>query len=692
LKPFPALYISDNPYFMEKNLVIMGQVADAEERVDLILYQLETIGCLFNSTTLLLFESNSVDQTLLHLQRWSLRKPLDCSLLALRPDHRSKYGHLQSLEDVVAVFNAATEIDGEDGEEAVDSEWVNGLIVDHLTTHYAEIEEVDLFALSEHLAARMAAEGVPQIEIEQILFDKLEPIKFARYRQDIEGHHATMNKKIKSGDAVVAEELAVEEEVLRALQVIGSLNEAVLPNKVLAERMVESLRLSSDDDDDSVGSLQGGGGEIEAIFMDEFEGANRLDIEYAFLAGIKKAEMGRVKHSDFEDEFAAIHEEIEGLIQFDEGIIHEKLRERKRKYEERRRRERARKEREMAPGGEGSDGEGDEDNGGGDGDDDEEDDEEDDAESAEALGEEEEERATDGFRDRLFRIERFVIYRNMMLEEVRRLSEDTDIDYIVMADLDVYSIDVRTLMNEVFFMPRSVDGLCIDGIDWMGFTRDTFATVKLNGGWLHYGHDALTNNTPYVYDNDHAMAQRTKVPDHQRHRFEPVKSCFGGVMVYRNEGNRFLSQNCRYTLTRDIFFEKHNNTLQPVETEEDGEGAVVAAAAERVQPAFNYSLDWWLRERWHNEYSEQSQLEIKLMVKQYIELLQVFAVTVENKALIPRDGDICEHIPFHYCLWDKGFQFAISTRAVLYYDQFYPIDRNDTNWKKYHATRPKFTL
>ena len=232
-------------------------------------------------------------------------------------------------------------------------------------------------------------------------------------------------------------------------------------------------------------------------------------------------------------------------------------------------------------------------------------------------------------------------------------------------------------------------------------------------GWLHYGHDALVNNTQYVYNNEHAMQQRTMVPNHELNRYEEVKSCFGGVMVYRNEDDRFLDQQCRYTLTRDVFFTEYNNTEQQQDdngtmTEGEGSGSVehdgsaesenvdgismaIESVEERERPQFNYSYDWWLNERWHNEYSEQSKLEMKLFVKQYIELLQVFEVTVKNKELIPKDGDICEHIPFHYCLWDKGFKFAISTRAKLYYDQFYPIDRNDTNWAKYFETRPKFT-
>ena len=664
LRPFPAMYLSDNPYFTEQNLLILGQVSNAEKRIDIMLYQLESVGCLFNSTTFLLFESNSEDNTLLHLQRWSLRRPLNCEHITFRPDHYRKYQHLRSLHDVIALFRNDNELEIADPESAVDEEWINGLIIDFLKTHYATLKEVDLYVLSQYLSAMMGAIGIRPIEMEEVLYRKLEALKFAKYYGQIEGHHSVVNKRVLSGDQVVEDELAVEREILRQLKVYGSLNELHSGYNVM-----DSVRREQSVIDSAVRMSNFGGSDVDgesmAIFMDEMEGANRLDVEYAFLAGIKREEMRRVKHSDFVDEFEEIHHEIEGLIQYDEGIIHEKLRERKRKYEQRRKQDRERREQQMAPQWDPDS------NGNGDGD------------SADSM-EEPQKTESSKFRDRLFRIERFVIYRNMLLDEARRLSDELRVQfaYILMIDLDVFSIDVRTLLNELYFMPRSVDGLCVDGIDWMGFTRDTFATVKVNGGWLHYGHDALVNSTEYVYNNQHAMHQRTKVPDHEE-RYEEVKSCFGGVMVYRNERNRFLEQQCRYTLTRDVFFTEFNNTESPLPSTQES----VA-----TRPHFNYSYDWWLRERWHNDYSEQSRMEMKLFVEQYVELLQVFDVTLENRELIPRDGDICEHIPFHYCLWDRGFKFAISTRAQLFYDQFYPIDRNDTNWQKFFATRPAFTL
>ena len=280
-----------------------------------------------------------------------------------------------------------------------------------------------------------------------------------------------------------------------------------------------------------------------------------------------------------------------------------------------------------------------------------------------------------------------------------------------MIDMDVYSIDVRTLLNELYYMPSNIDGLCIDGMDWMGYTRDTFATVKTNGGWLHYGHDALVNNTKYIYNNQHAMHQRTKVPDHINNRFEEVKSCFGGVMIYKNFNNNLFNQQCKYQLTRDAFYTEYNNTEYlkeideimanmdsgeefPSESKDESDTTTTPepyknASFDVSVLKFNYTYEYWLNNRHHNDYSEQSKLEMKLFVKQYIELLQVFDKTVENRDLIPEDGDICEHIRY-LCLWDKGFKFAISSRAKLFYDKFYQKDRDDTNWPYYFTNMPKF--
>merc|ERR1712228_865800 len=94
-------------------------------------------------------------------------------------------------------------------------------------------------------------------------------------------------------------------------------------------------------------------------------------------------------------------------------------------------------------------------------------------------------------------------------------------DVAMIVDLDVFSIDFRTFMNELFYSKHSA--LCAHGVGVKPYTFDTFAFVKKNGGWLHYGHDVF-NRSQYVYNNSFALLQRQSVPNMTR-RFEPVRSC-----------------------------------------------------------------------------------------------------------------------------------------------------------------------
>ncbi len=70
LPQFPAMYISDNPYYLNDNLVIIGQLRNAELHLHSMLKQLESIACLFNGTTFILFESNSNDNTSFYLKQF----------------------------------------------------------------------------------------------------------------------------------------------------------------------------------------------------------------------------------------------------------------------------------------------------------------------------------------------------------------------------------------------------------------------------------------------------------------------------------------------------------------------------------------------------------------------------------------------------------------------------------------------
>eukprot|EP01084_Bolivina_argentea_P004367 8310_1 len=70
LPRFPPMYISDNPYYLNDNLLIIGQLRNAELHLHSMLKQLESIACLFNSTTFILFESNSDDNTTFILKQF----------------------------------------------------------------------------------------------------------------------------------------------------------------------------------------------------------------------------------------------------------------------------------------------------------------------------------------------------------------------------------------------------------------------------------------------------------------------------------------------------------------------------------------------------------------------------------------------------------------------------------------------
>eukprot|EP01084_Bolivina_argentea_P018180 33882_1 len=50
-RPFPPLYVSDAPYYMDKNIVITGLVHNSGQSIDATLKQLESLSRLFNSTT-----------------------------------------------------------------------------------------------------------------------------------------------------------------------------------------------------------------------------------------------------------------------------------------------------------------------------------------------------------------------------------------------------------------------------------------------------------------------------------------------------------------------------------------------------------------------------------------------------------------------------------------------------------------
>ena len=203
---------------------------------------------------------------------------------------------------------------------------------------------------------------------------------------------------------------------------------------------------------------------------------------------------------------------------------------------------------------------------------------------------------------------------------------------------------------------------------------------------LHYGHDALVNRTHYDYNNVHALLQRRSVPNMER-RFEAVRSCFGGLAAYKNEGNKLFASQCRYSLLRDVFWTEYNNSAPEDFVEDEGDGKWWRFWR---RAGFKYSYRWWLEQRHHNRYSNRSLAELASLRDQYVNLLQMDDERIRKRKQWYRDGDICEHIPFHFCLIDYGFEMAISTRSHLYY--FEDVgQREEDKWRAYWQNRPTFT-
>eukprot|EP00485_Elphidium_margaritaceum_P001561 CAMPEP_0202687632 /NCGR_PEP_ID=MMETSP1385-20130828/3294_1 /ASSEMBLY_ACC=CAM_ASM_000861 /TAXON_ID=933848 /ORGANISM="Elphidium margaritaceum" /LENGTH=762 /DNA_ID=CAMNT_0049342459 /DNA_START=412 /DNA_END=2700 /DNA_ORIENTATION=+ len=649
LPEFSKMYVSDNPYYLDKNLVIVGQLHNAELHLPLVLAQLESVACLFNSTTFILFESNSDDNTPIYLQEFRNRS-VQCDAIKFNPTHDMLYGNISSAEELLAVYKDMV-FAGQSQSDS-DSAWIYDTLASSLRLNDTDVTEIDVYEVAATLQQQMIAHHnatLSALQMEELLYEILTPLKFVRYHSEVARHSSAVHKRILTGDKLVQPQLDTEQEILRQLRIFDGVNEF----------------------------HSGYAG---------YHGAHELqDSQYQTLLNIR-GEYGHThKLSDFASEFDEIHSELDRLIANDEDILHQKLREKQLQFAQKRKELRERRQRERNAdiarfGGVDEEEEEDDDEDIGDTDDDDEEEED------EELKKRHWNEYYSRFRDKLYRIERFVVYRNMLLDAVMLESSQRhiDFDYMMVVDLDIYNIDVRTLMHELWYTSDDVEALCVDGMDWAGYTRDTFATVNMNGAWLHYGHDASVNRTHhYVYDNTHALEQRTKIP-HQEWRFERVKSCFGGVIVYNNQDNRLFDSECRYTLTRDIFWTSFENELP----------AGFDDQAERQKNQFEYDYTYWLHNRHHNTYSDNSKYELNEFRKQYIEILQQEDTRIigKNRPNYPKDGDICEHIPFHYCLNDHGYNFAISSRAKLYYDQNYPAGDDTCQWPSYFEQRPKFTM
>ena len=283
LEPFPKLYISDAPYFLDKNIAIIGQLSNADTHLKKILSQLESVACLFNSSTFIFFESNSKDNTSLYLEEFGSSQNVNCTEMKYNPLHTQSWGQVHTLDDLMILY---------------DNDIVNGTYIDDilygLINNVTNLDDLNIYDMSWYLTEQIQLhqrnnndkdkKKLSSIEIEEILYEKLKAIKYVKYRNKIRNHGSYLSKYIITGDEYVAAELEVEREILKQMRIYDGVNEFHL-----------------DDSEDE-------------------------DAAYNELERIRWSEGNSLKLEDFESQFSAIHDQIEGEIADEEEIIHQKLR------------------------------------------------------------------------------------------------------------------------------------------------------------------------------------------------------------------------------------------------------------------------------------------------------------------------------------------------------------------------------
>lgn len=163
------------------------------------------------------------------------------------------------------------------------------------------------------------------------------------------------------------------------------------------------------------------------------------------------------------------------------------------------------------------------------------------------------------------REDRFVFYRNYILDYVTKelvwkastqseLASDSVhaqymykygkskpfmYDWWIMIDFDVQALDWRMIFKEFSISSQllDVDVFCVNGLEWNGRYRDSFATVFHDGKWC--------------YDDGIQCHQVL-----QQNRFTKVQSCFGGLTIYNFQ--QIADSECRYYTKNELQTSAYN--------------------------------------------------------------------------------------------------------------------------------------
>merc|ERR1719295_842660 len=224
------------------------------------------------------------------------------------------------------------------------------------------------------------------------------------------------------------------------------------------------------------------------------------------------------------------------------------------------------------------------------------------------------------------RIVRFIIFRNMLLEKIRQVTEELGLpgfDYVMMIDLDIREFDVKSLFRDLNDSPYDI--LCANGLFKLEIMRDTFASIMTNGTWLYTYHSLYDHHFPdllyWPYD-----------------RYQPMNSCFGGLAVYK-DSKKLLDSGCSYSILEDLKSEWEYAQVYKNQTGKD-----------RAWPVEN---GWFLEEKYREP---------------LIELVDMFYNA--NLKVGKERRKICEHLAYHYCLRAHDYTLAISRDLIVYYFDF----------------------
>ena len=248
------------------------------------------------------------------------------------------------------------------------------------------------------------------------------------------------------------------------------------------------------------------------------------------------------------------------------------------------------------------------------------------------------------FKDRLNsrfldRIEKYSFYRNMLLQQMKDIiSNDLlnfTFDYLMIIDLDIFGFQKRIFLSELYYYHKKKrlnhNGniiLCSHGTLAHGYYMDTFASVDTNNQWYYeYQRNSTYENVTDLY-----------LKGFPKERLKEMRSCFGGIVIYSNV-DAIIDSNCDYSIAWSIYDAPKSVQQQVI----DNQYAQITYFANQMR-------DWRPRK--------------KSKVRRYTR----------------RDNHICEHIPFHYCLYyTNNYSAAIAKYAYLFYEpaKMYKLDFNE---------------